>query len=237
VVDGAAAAVLTVLHLVTLAGWETGGDTGYRPMDGFAYGLSFLTTASVALRRRFPVSVLVVIVVSVFVLAAGEYPWGNTILPTSLAVFTVGAHCGRPRVLAAGGLLFLGLAGVRLTSPPEFDTAVMAANVVFGWGVLYLGWTVQVRRAQTALLEERNRLLDAARHQLAGQAVTEERLRLARELHDVVAHSMSVIAVQSGAGRLVLRTDPDEAEHALRSIETTSHQALAELRLMLGVLR
>jgi signal transduction histidine kinase len=102
---------------------------------------------------------------------------------------------------------------------------------------LYFGWTVQVRRRQAALLEERNRELGAAREQLAVQVVSAERLRLARELHDVVAHSMSVIAVQAGAGRHVLRTDPDEADFALGAIEATSRDALAEMRRMVGVLR
>jgi signal transduction histidine kinase len=102
---------------------------------------------------------------------------------------------------------------------------------------LYFGWTVQVRRRQAALLEERNRELGVAREQLAVQVVSAERLRLARELHDVVAHSMSVIAVQAGAGRHVLRTDPDEAEFALGAIEATSREALAEMRRMVGVLR
>jgi hypothetical protein len=70
-VDVAVAATLTVLHIATLAAWETGGDTGYRPMDPFAYGVAVVTSGSVALRRRFPMGVLVAIVVSVVVLAVG----------------------------------------------------------------------------------------------------------------------------------------------------------------------
>jgi signal transduction histidine kinase len=235
--DIVVAAVLTALHPAALAAWDTGGSTGYRPMDAFAYRLAVLTTGSVAVRRLFPFAVLVIIVVSVFVLAARDYPWGNTILPTSLVLYTVGANCTLRRVWAAAGLLVIGLVGVRLTGPPEFDTAVMGANLVFCLGVLYFGWTVQARRQQAAVLEERNHELEDARDQLARQAVTAERLRLARELHDVMAHSMGVIAVQSAAGRHVLRTDPAEAEHALRAIETTSRDALAETRHMLGVLR
>jgi signal transduction histidine kinase len=187
VIDIAVAAVLTVLHLATLFAWDTGGSTGYRPMDVFVYSLAVLTTGSVAVRRRFPFAVLVVIVASVFVLAARDYPWGNTILPTSLAIYTVGGHCRRRRVWAAAGLLVAGLVGVRLMAPPGFDTAVTGANLVFCLAVLYFGWTVQIRRRQAALLEERNQQLEDARDQLARQAVTAERLRLARELHDVMA--------------------------------------------------
>jgi signal transduction histidine kinase len=75
------------------------------------------------------------------------------------------------------------------------------------------------------------------REDRARRAVTEERLRIARELHDVVAHSMSVIAVQSGVGHHVLDTQPEEARRALAAIETTSRAALIEMRRLLGVLR
>jgi signal transduction histidine kinase len=67
--------------------------------------------------------------------------------------------------------------------------------------------------------------------------VTEERLRIARELHDVVAHGMSIIAVQSGVGVHVLDTRPEEARKALVAVEATSRQALVEMRRLLGVLR
>src|SRR4029077_18244013 len=70
-----------------------------------------------------------------------------------------------------------------------------------------------------------------------GAAVTEERLRIARELHDVVAHSMSLIAVQAGVGAHVIRTDPDAAEQALVVIADTSRKALEQTRSMLGMLR
>ena len=71
----------------------------------------------------------------------------------------------------------------------------------------------------------------------AGQAVTAERLRIARELHDMVAHSIGVIAIQAGVGRRVIDTQPAEARNALRAIEATSRETLAGLRRMLGALR
>ena len=86
-------------------------------------------------------------------------------------------------------------------------------------------------------LEERTAELERAREELARRAVTEERLRLARELHDVVAHAMSVIAVQSGVGAHVANTQPEEAAKALAAIKVTSREALAEMRRLLGVLR
>jgi signal transduction histidine kinase len=100
-----------------------------------------------------------------------------------------------------------------------------------------LGHFAHNYRAYAARLEERTAELERAREELARRAVTEERLRLARELHDVVAHAMSVIAVQSGVGTHVADTQPKEAAKALVAIEATSRTALTELRRLLGVLR
>jgi signal transduction histidine kinase len=89
----------------------------------------------------------------------------------------------------------------------------------------------------TAELEHRNRLLEQARVELADRAVTDERMRIARELHDVVAHTMSVVAVHAGTGRMVAEDDPAAARQALATIETTTRSALLEMRQMLGMLR
>jgi signal transduction histidine kinase len=86
-------------------------------------------------------------------------------------------------------------------------------------------------------LGERHRRAVASSADAAARAVADERLRIARELHDVVAHSMSVIAVQAGSGRLVIDDAPEVARRALETIETTSREALHELRRLLTVLR
>jgi signal transduction histidine kinase len=95
------------------------------------------------------------------------------------------------------------------------------------------------RRRQEAIGAARERAveLERAREELARRAVVEEQLRIARELHDVVAHSMSIIAVQSGVGAHVLDSQPEEARKALTAIEVTSRPALTEMRRLLGVLR
>jgi signal transduction histidine kinase len=113
--------------------------------------------------------------------------------------------------------------------------------VVINMGVVaatwVLGYFAHNYRAYAARLEERTAELEQAREELARRAVTKERLRLARELHDVVAHAMSVIAVQSGVGAHVAATQPKEARRSLAAIEATSRAALEELRRLLGVLR
>jgi len=105
-------------------------------------------------------------------------------------------------------------------------------------GVAWLaGWTLRRRRERWAELRARAERLEREREEEARRAVTEERLRIARELHDVIAHSMSVIAVQSAVGNHVIDTQPGEARQALAAIEATSRSALTEMRRLLGVLR
>jgi signal transduction histidine kinase len=113
----------------------------------------------------------------------------------------------------------------------------------FGWprltvllpgAVVMIGWVAGVLAAQQHAYAES---LRAQRETLLQRTVTDERLRIARELHDVVAHSMSVITIQADLGRLVLDREPAEAGAALGVIETTGREALVELRRMLGVLR
>ena len=99
------------------------------------------------------------------------------------------------------------------------------------------GDNLRQRRLRWAAMEERARMLEREREDRDRAAVAAERLRIARELHDVVAHSMSVIAVQAGVGRHVIDTDVSGRRDALGVIESTSRDALAEMRRMLGVLR
>ena len=110
----------------------------------------------------------------------------------------------------------------RATAPARF-VPVALANVI-AW---MTGYSVRQRRLYVVTLQQ----------QAASSAVAEERLRIARELHDVVAHSMSVIAVQAGYGQYVIDASPDGARDALGAIQATSRDALEEMRRMLGVLR
>jgi signal transduction histidine kinase len=100
-----------------------------------------------------------------------------------------------------------------------------------------LGENLRSRRLRWEALQERARILEEQREDRAQQAVMEERLRIARELHDVVAHSMSVITVQAGVANHVIDRRPESAREALAMIETTSRAALVEMRRLLGVLR
>jgi signal transduction histidine kinase len=199
------------------------------------YGLALLHTLPLAARRRFPGAVLAVSVASGLGVAALGVPpvvLGPAIL---VAVYSVAAYGGRWVSLAGLAAAELGSVAVQLT-PGRVQAPTVVSNGLAIAAAWLLGHFVGVRRAYTARLE-RTAESERARVELARRAVAEERLRLARELHDVVAHSISVIAVQSGVGAHVAKTQPEEAAKALAAIEATSRAALTELRRLLGVLR
>lgn len=117
------------------------------------------------------------------------------------------------------------------TAPTLF---ALTAMVVGSWS---LGENVHTRRAYLAQLEERARRLEREQEETARHAVQDERTRIARELHDVVAHHVSAIAVQAGAAREIAERDPLRARETLRVIQETSRLALAEMRAVINVLR
>jgi signal transduction histidine kinase len=153
-----------------------------------------------------------------------------------VAVYSVAVYGDRWVSLAGLVVAEVGLVANQLT-PGRFQAPTVVGNALFIGAAWLLGHFIGVRRLYVLQLEERTAELEQAREELARRAVVEERLRLARELHDVVAHAMSVIAVQSGVGAHVADTQPKEARRSLAAIEATSRAALEELRRLLGVLR
>jgi signal transduction histidine kinase len=151
------------------------------------------------------------------------------LVPVAYVLYTVTVTTARRTGAAALGLaLALSLAIMLLGRQPPFDGGGAVIPVAFALVLSWMiGYSVRQRRAYSAMLQ----------HQAASSAVAEERLRIARELHDVVAHSMSVIAVQAGYGQYVIDDSPSDARAALGAIQATSRDALEEMRRMLGVLR
>src|SRR5215213_9816421 len=227
----AAAGVSTLLFTELM---NAAQPTPPRGMLALGYALALLHTLPLAARRRFPGTVLGISVVSGLAVATLGVPeiLGIAIL---VAVYSVAAYGDRWVSLAGLAAAELGSAAVQLT-PGSFQTPTVVSNALVIAAAWLLGHFVGRRRAYTARLEQTAEL-ERARAEQARQAVAEERLRLARELHDVVAHSISVIAVQSGVGAHVAKTQPEEAAKALAAIEATSRAALTELRRLLGVLR
>ncbi|WP_158299874.1 sensor histidine kinase [Glycomyces paridis] len=116
-------------------------------------------------------------------------------------------------------------------------TILVMVNLVMAATVFWIGWVVRNRREKVEELSERARFAEERQEALAAQAVADEQRRIARELHDVVAHHISVIGVMSEGAKRVLRTDPDAAEEALATVNQTARTALREMRDILTVLR
>ena len=233
--DSALALVAASLHMAFFASMPvpSGVPVG---VVALGYALVLLHTLPLVARRRFPGAVLALCVASGLAFAALFMPpffLGPALL---VAVYSVAAYGSRWVSLAGLVVAELGLAAVWLT-PAMLDRSTFLLYM----GIIAVAWVlghfVGDRQVYAAQLEERTAELERAREELARRAVVEERLRLARELHDVVAHAMSVIAVQSGVGAHVAASRPEEVGKALSAIEATSRAALTELRRLLGVLR
>jgi signal transduction histidine kinase len=203
--------------------------------------LALAGSVPVAWRRRFPLAVLAVTELVVLVeLALGFDRVGEAggVGPgVVVALYTVATLCPW-RVSARAAAVVIGLntavlVALRLFVDGVGDPDPFAALLLLA-GSWLVGDNVRTRRAYTAELEERALRLEREREERAVRAVAEERARISRELHDVVAHHVSVIAVQAGAASEEATTDP--AREALGLIQQTSRQVLAELRSMLEVL-
>jgi len=236
VFDGLLALAAAGFGVVTLA--QVLPLSASQPRTVAAYALILAHSLPIALRRRFPVQVLACGLGTGLAFASlrlNLIPLGLSIL---IYVYSVAAL--RPRRVSLAGLAAteVMLALVFLARPRALgDRSTLVADCVIVAAAWWLGDGTRRRQEAVAAARERAAELERAREELARRAVVEERLRIARELHDVVAHSMSIIAVQSGVGAHVLDSQPEEARKALAAVEATSRQALAEMRRLLGVLR
>jgi len=124
-----------------------------------------------------------------------------------------------------------------LKGTPLAQFLQLLLNLFLFGAAWWIGEVFRSRREREADLEERTRQLKIEQEENAKRAVLDERVRIARELHDVVAHHVSVMGIQAGAARKVLSKQPDKAKEALSEIETSSRQAINELHRLLGFLR
>ena len=228
----------------------------------FAWALVYAPalTLPLALRRRYPEAVLVTVALAFFVGATARIPEvyvGNVAL--FIAMYTVGAWVADRRratlvrliVIAAMFVWLLvtifqaatggddgGPSRAGLFSPfAAYMLLQFLVNVAFFGGAYFFGERAWAGARSRAVLEERTADLERERELTAAQAVALDRVRIARELHDVVAHHVSAMGVQAGAARTVLDRDPAAARAALRTVEHSAREALTELRQLLETLR
>ncbi|MEU2348422.1 sensor histidine kinase [Modestobacter sp. NPDC049651] len=210
--------------------------------DGVQSLVDLLICLPLVWRRRAPVpaaAAMTVVGLVQLVVTSGPLVSDVAVL---LMVYALAGYAPRwaSRAGLAVGLVGAGLAAVQFTSsyysPADllFLAGAMGVAVVASWA---LGDLRRARLVQLAGLEERARLLELERDQEMRLAATAERARIAREMHDVVAHSLSVVIAQADGGRYAGQTDPAAATTALDQISATGRQALTDMRALLGVLR
>jgi signal transduction histidine kinase len=235
IVDTAVAIVVTGLNLKLAYGSYPA--SGPRRFDVLAVVLTLLANMPLALRRRAPMTVLVACEASLVVYEACGYWLGLNQLGPQIALLTLASQ--RPRrwtavgaAVIAPGLIY---GTVHTWNGSTLDIVALSSVWVVAIGVV--GDGMRRLKDYSAIVADNAAQLGSEQHEREQRAVLLERVRIARELHDVVAHHMSVIAVQAGLARYVFSSDPPTAEKALRAVAEMCSEGLDEVRRLVTVLR
>ncbi|MEU1273330.1 sensor histidine kinase [Streptomyces sp. NPDC005799] len=227
---------------VSLASGAGHQDTRGTVSPALIVPIALLLCLAIALRRRMPEKMLLLVIALGVAQLALDVATMVADFAMLVIVYTVAVMGARwaSRLALAVGLSAATFAEFRW--PAEHNSALgHVALVIFQTVPFALAWvlgdSIRTRRAYFAQLEERAARLEKEREAQAKVAVAAERARIARELHDVVAHNVSVMVVQADGAAYVLDAAPDQAKKALETISSTGRQALAEMRRLLGVLR
>jgi signal transduction histidine kinase len=198
-----------------------------------------LVTVPLAWRRRAPLAVLCVVIGSAMLEGAAfaNFPSFQPFLASIIAVYSVAAHSERRRALVGAAIVFAALIPGEFIRALTSDHSVDVGALLVFAGAWFVGRTLRRWRLEAAAQGQRASRLEREQEEQARLAVAEERARIARELHDVVAHAVSVIVIQSQGAQRELEGDQPSVREALGSIESTGRQALVEMRRLLGILR
>lgn len=228
-------AALVVALLLVGVSTRIGSHGGSRGVDGLGYGLVVIAGTALAALRRFPRAVFGVTVAAVGLYVARHMPLGPILLTPLIALLGVSLCSDRRSSAIAAGVLCTVLAIAGLVA----GSGLVLAVFFLGWcgAAVLIGDVVRRRNEQIAGLHERSRVLERTREEETRRRIAEDRLSIARDLHDSVAHAMTVINVQAGAAAHVVEQRPEAAKDALLSIRRASRDVLEELSAMLSVLR
>jgi len=232
--------------ILTGVAFYTAVHDHYR-LDVVSISLLILQTLPIAVRRRNPMGILVITGSAITLYSLLGYLGPNGVGDSTgaygvvVAFYTVAANEPPRRAMVAAAVT-AGFVLVSFAAYAAFDSiSGWTANLSLTYLSFGLAWLIgdnlRVRRAYTRQLEDRAAELEREREEKAALAVSEERARIARELHDVVSHYVSVMVVQAAGARRVVDRDPATAKGALEAVETAGRTAFAEMRRMLEVLR
>jgi signal transduction histidine kinase len=237
VFDGLLGVLIATLSIVMVV-VGPGPDKDPRTLTAADITIAVLALVLITLRRRWPLPVLAVATAGALVVIVSDTPNPVLLAATYIALFTVAQLADRRTAWVVGGctavLLFLASALFSDNGWAEPETFGLLAWT--GLAVA-IGDGLRNRRAYVAAIEERALRAEQTRDEEGRRRVVEERLRIARELHDVVAHHIAMINVQAGVAAHVLRQQPDQAEEALGHVRKAARTVLDEISTLLGVLR
>ncbi|MFD5076506.1 sensor histidine kinase [Streptomyces sp. NPDC058371] len=215
------------------------GDTwGARTPNSLSLTLMVLGAAALVLRRRAPIPVLAATVAVSLVELVSSDPRAPVVMCAVVALYTVASATDRPTAWRLGLLTMTVLtAAAMLAGPLPWYTQENLG--IFAWTGMAAaaGDAVRSRRAFVHAIRERAERAERTREEEARRRVAEERLRIARDLHDVVAHHIALVNVQAGVAAHVMDKRPDQAKEALAHVREASRSALNELRATVGLLR
>ena len=214
------------------------GPNGQRDADAVGAVLIILATGALLFRRRWPIAVFLVTAAATLTMHVLGYSDSGLPFTIVISVYTLASRCDRRVTVAATALLLVAAPiAFALDDVSGEDNGTVAGTLAVFVLAAVWGNRTKVREAYLEQLRLREAEKEREQVEAAERAVTEERLRIARELHDVVAHAMSVVAVQSGVGVHVIDSRPAEAKRLLETISETSRDSLGEMRRLLAVLR
>ncbi|MBC2878847.1 MULTISPECIES: sensor histidine kinase [Streptomyces] len=235
-----AAVAATVLALM-IGSVFVGHRVAAHPLSPLFVTCAVLAAAALAVRRRAPRTVLVVtsVLTAVGAADAGDgVPRIQVALSAVVALYTVVSRTERAAALRIAAVTITALTGaVMLLGPPPWYAQENVGMLAWAGMAAAAGDAVRSRRAYIAAIEERALRAERSREEEARRRVAEERLRIARELHDVVAHHIALVNVQAGVASHVMDSRPDQAKQALAHVREASRSALDELRATVGLLR
>ncbi|MEV4993364.1 sensor histidine kinase [Streptomyces niveus] len=230
--------VLIAVFVMIGTGFAAKGQPDREQLDAFARVLLLAGPALLLLRHRYPVLCVFGVCLSAVLYLGAGYPYGPIFLTVAVACFAAIVSGHRRAAWWAIGLLW---ASHLLVGHVLYRFLPPGGDVGAAWGpeVGVAAWVVAVLVGSELVRVRREQWLHARQERAAAEArrADEERLRIARELHDVLAHSISVINVQAGVGLALIDSDPEQARTALTTIKAASKEALGEVRQVLDTLR
>lgn len=221
--------VALLVALSTLASFKMPTEAGTRPIDDVAIACGLVGALAILLWRVSPYAMFAITTSAMFTYTALDYPGGPALLPGPVMLAVFGYAMPRRTAWVGAVVMFLAFtAGRRIGQEP----LGVGELLVLGWSMAAVLAGQAIRARADRLTSERER-----KAQLERQAIADERLRIAQDLHDSVAHAMATINVQSGVAAHLIDRRPEQARDALEAIRAASAEVLDELGTILGVLR